>query len=335
MPQNQNNLGQSNQPQPVPISGNQHLGFFNQIQNNTAINQAPKSPPPPAPSQQPGNVNSQGLRYSYPNYSNSSNSQIPSQAQLTSPRPSTQIPTYPPIPTQSDSLLPSGQSMTQDLNIPRTNQQIPVQSNQIPQQTTNRTLPVMSNPSIQSSPPLQSQAPKSLERPKYINPTNFQQSQLPKPQNLNELRTLANNTNMLKEPESFNVNYPEQLINQNQVIQINTYDILKLCIYIIPGISILLILFKLIRDELVMWHARQSVLTHVIWLLVILILNNVINLPLISGGGFSLSTIWNILLIGILIYAGAQAYIGKKWTIPVIYDLGLNFIEGKNISRPS
>lgn len=171
--------------------------------------------------------------------------------------------------------------------------------------------------------------PQPNSRNEYLNPSNIQQKiqQPAKPQNVAELKQVAYQANKLPQNEQMEIGYSE-LEKQGRIVQINTYDVLKLCIYIIPGIQIFLLLLKSIKDETVMWHARQSLIAQVIWLTVLTVFN-LINFPLISGSGFSLATIWNILMIGVLIYAGSMAYAGKQFRIPIIAEIGTVFIDGR------
>lgn len=132
-------------------------------------------------------------------------------------------------------------------------------------------------------------------------------------------------------PEAANI-YPDQydkLETTNTKIEINTHEILKLCIYVIPAFPIFILLLKFTNDDEVLWHTRQSTLAQTLWLIVLYILNSM-NAPLISGSGFTIATLWNFICIGFLIYAGAQAYMGKKYRIPLVSEIGTGFIDNKS-----
>lgn len=163
---------------------------------------------------------------------------------------------------------------------------------------------------------------------KFINPSNFQQptpTNSIKPQSTAEVKQMAMDANILR--EGLKPNY-DHLDQAGRTIQINTFEVLKLCIYLIPGLPIFLLVLRSIKDPEVMWHSRQSLVAQAIWLIVLTIMN-LVNLPLVSGNGFSLALVWNIVLYGALIWAGVQAYLGKRWRIPVIAEIGTVFIDGQ------
>lgn len=221
--------------------------------------------------------------------------------------------------------IPQGQNIPPRQTTPSQSlpPQIPTQNNQIPRPVNPQKPNTQANQLTNSQENTPTRNPQTREQ--YLTPGNINQQPAPKPQRLSEVKQIATQANLNNPNFKPDYNHLEQ---GSRVIQVNTYDILKLCIYIIPGLSLVILILRSIKDEEVMWHARQSLVAQGIWLFILTILN-LINFPLISGNGFSLALIWNILLIGALIWAGAQAYMGKRWRIPLISEIGTVFIDGK------
>lgn len=240
-----------------------------------------------------------------------------------------------PNPVRIPQPLPQNQQVQQS---PRPTNPAPVQN---PQQVVRPR--VATPPQTQPLPQIQQPKPVQVQKPlpqtpvqpqqnsqiKYINPTNINQTQVL--QNMNDLkiRALDANRNLPEEQKSLNAQHYEKLNQQARQITINTYEILKLCIYIVPGVQVFILLFKSINDPDVIWHAKQSLVTQAIWLTAYFILQNT-GIPLISGAGFTIANIWNLFMIGVLIYAGYKAYIGQKWRIPVVSDIAITYIDGKS-----
>lgn len=283
-----------------------HLAFVNQ--NNSGMggrNQSvePSTNPTPIPSVTNFVGNSQ-QRPTIPQ--NNANNAATKPVNQQSPSPVNSSPQRRPVPVQQ----PGGvrvpqQNPARSPNVVRTNQ---TQNQNPPAQRKPENAPV--------------QLPPVNNRPKYINPLNFQGQRNRAP--VEEVQNEPTQIPVIEEPA---VSYPH-LENQSRNITINTYEILKLCIYIIPTLPVFLLLLRSVKDKEVMWHARQSLIGQLIWLVVLFVLN-AFNAPLISGNGITLATLWNILLIGTLIYAGSQAYLGRRWAIPVIHEIGITYIEGE------
>jgi len=297
-----------------------HLAYFNN--RNPEIN--PSQP-----------VNTPNLRQALPNQQTfgnpvpqnvqaqatpSQNTNQPNLVQQPKPYfPANQLPNTPvaqkpiqsPPQVQNQSVLRPVQNPTQPVP-----QQINEAVNQ-PPQIQRPQMQIPANPQNQPNPQL-----------KYLNPENITQN-LP-PKNMDELRVRAIQANkqLPDLPKNITNQHYDPLVPQTKQITINTFELLKLCIYIIPGLPIFMVIFKSIKDEEVMWNSRQSLVMQVMWLTVYFLLQN-INLPLISGSGITLANIWNLLCIGVLVYTGSQAYVGKHYRIPVVSDIGTTFIDGK------
>ncbi len=189
-------------------------------------------------------------------------------------------------------------------------------ANTAPHLVTQNHLPSKTVQHTQSTPP----------KIEYVNPNNIK---IPhRPESYADLKTQALENE--KQPptvstEVYQKHY-DQLQKQNTKLEIDTHEILKLVLYVIPVIAVFIIIFKAPNSEEVLWHARQSVIAQVFWLLVLYILNGT-GAPLIAGNGFTLATLWNIICITNLVYAGAQAYLGKKHKIPLVYDIASGFID--------
>jgi uncharacterized membrane protein len=196
--------------------------------------------------------------------------------------------------------------------------------------------------------PLVNQSTQTTAPEQYINPNNFQkvlgvqpnsapqtpninpnQSQIP-PQNPNppidaqDLRGAVPQmpVNQFYKPVQ---NQPQPRVqNTNQPKSNN--DIIKLVIYAVPIIAIFIHLLKSIDDEDVLWHSRQSLVGQGIWFAVLIILR-FIDAPIISNYGPMLV---NIAAYGLLVFAGIKAYDHQRYNIPVVYDIGKNFIDNKN-----
>lgn len=162
----------------------------------------------------------------------------------------------------------------------------------------------------------------------YLNPENISHNLPPKDLEELKLKAIQFQKQLPELPGTIVSQHYGNLEIHSKQININTFEVLKLCLYIVPGLPVFLLIFRSINDKEVTWHARQGLLMQVIWLFVYFVLQN-LSLPLISGSGISLANIWNISCIGILVYAGSQAYIGKQYRIPVISDIGATFIDGK------
>jgi uncharacterized membrane protein len=202
-------------------------------------------------------------------------------------------------------------------------QQRPI-TNSVPQTNTlqpQRPLQPQANQIPNRPPTYQHVVNQPIQRPTYINPNNFEvkPDQIPAEKLPDLMRAVDKGSPVL--------NYPHLERSSNQII-INTHQVLKLVLYVVPTINVLVLMFRSIKDKEVLWHSRQSVLMQVIWLLVLFIINS-IGGPLISGDGITLALLWNIFCIGVLIYGGAQAYIGNRWRIPIVAEIGMAFIDEK------
>jgi uncharacterized membrane protein len=166
----------------------------------------------------------------------------------------------------------------------------------------------------------------TLPKIEYINPNNIK---IPhRPESYADLKTQAIENDKPLPTQATEV-YKEQynkLQKQNTKLEIDTHEIIKLVLYVLPVIAVFIIIFKAPNAEEVLWHARQSVIAQIFWLLVLYILNST-GAPLIAGNGFTLATLWNVICITNLVYAGAQAYLGNKHKIPLVYDIASSFIE--------
>jgi uncharacterized membrane protein len=234
-------------------------------------------------------------------------------------------------PAQQNPVL-NQQTSTQNQQVIRPRVSAPAQPLSIQQPQQPRTVQTPQPVSVQTPrvPVQQPQNPQAQTNSqiRYLNPNNIQQAIPPK--TIQDLKQQAVNANqqLPAQPTQIPTQHYDKMLPQTHEVKINTFDVLKLCEYIIPGLSIFLLLFKSIKDEVVMWHARQSLVAQAIWLTAYFIFEN-INFPLISGSGITLANIWNLAAIGVLIYAGAQAYIGKQYRIPIISDIGTVFIDGR------
>lgn len=205
------------------------------------------------------------------------------------------------VPQQSNVLRPQ-------TTIPANNiSQAPFQTRPAPQPQSQPSNPIRKTTSIQDQ--------------KYLNPNNFRPENRIEPKTTQDLRSVA------KINESVPIEY-NHLVNTSKTIEVNTYDVLKLSLYIIPGLSIFILLLNSIKDKDVLWHSKQSLLTQCIWLFVLFVIN-LIPLPLIRGEGLTLATLWNLGLVGVLIFTGAKAYLGEKYRIPFISDIGARLLEDK------
>lgn len=349
--QNQNTISPNPSPSNTPIgsvppTSNQSSVQSSQQVNNPSTTQmgqlrpnipANAAQPRPTPLTSQANTVSTSFANNFPPSNQSTNQNIIDSKHLgfmnqtnNNAKPLQPAPAQNPTPLQQSTIAsPGPQEMPnyayQSGNRPQTPP--PIRQSDTGQANTFK--PLNAAPQTNNSTTFQSSNPQ-ISRNDFINPSNIQQKiqQPVKPQNVQELKQVAFNANKLQPVNQMQVGY-DSLEKQSRVVQINTYDVLKLCIYIVPGVQVFLLLLKSIKDETVMWHARQSLIAQVLWLMVLTIFN-LINFPLISGGGFSLATIWNILMIGLLIYAGAMAYAGKIWRIPVIAEIGTVFIDGKS-----
>jgi uncharacterized membrane protein len=344
---NQNNTTHNNFSSDQNVS-DKHLSYFNQGgqttsgQNQQAANQSnPISQPVSNQSQTFQSSNSTTLQSSNPPISSDplhqpTKTYYPNQSEpVVSMGLQPSISQAPVIPAPQQPANPTSQPRpaSQPTVQPQQNNQTPFTMPIQPRQQT----PMPANTAVQSQPPApQSSNASTLQhantqqplKQNYINPNNFQQFQQANPKSLDELRQVAANANQpIPEQRSDLVkDHYNPLEQQSRIIQIDTYEILRLCIYLIPGLPIFVLLLKYTNDKDVVWHSKQALLMQAIWVVVYIIMQ-AISAPLISGDGLSLSTIWNILSIGILVYAGSQAYIGKRYRIPVVSEIGTNFID--------
>lgn len=139
-----------------------------------------------------------------------------------------------------------------------------------------------------------------------------------------------NQVNGINIQEIYSQQYNKLINNQqDEKIEIDKYSLIALCTYIIPTLSIFILIFNFNSNKINMQrHARQALILQIIWLMVLYIINST-NLPILTGNGFSITTIWNLLYIIASIRAGSSAYLGNFYKIPLIYDIASNFIENK------
>lgn len=139
-----------------------------------------------------------------------------------------------------------------------------------------------------------------------------------------------NQANEINIQEIYSQQYNKLINNQHdEKIEIDKYSLIALCTYIIPALAIFILIFNFNSNKINMQrHARQAVILQIIWLVVLYIINST-NLPILTGNGFSIAAIWNLLYIIISIRAGSSAYLGNFYKIPLIYDIASNFIENK------
>ena len=310
--QNNNNSGSSPQQNFVD---NKHNGYFTQAQNSTLPPNTQQVQTTPQSGQNPfnyGSIQNKGQTVFAP----TKPGQVINNPHInTNPIPNTPLP----IPTvqnnvQATQPIPLNQPLRPPLQQP-----VPIAQPIPPSQS-----PIQQ---IQTPPAVQNQNVNPT-KPQYINPSNFKP--LEKPQNLEDLKKQALEANKAL-PGDFNIYQDEykKLEPVNTKIEINTHELLKLCIYVIPVFPIFVLLLKFSNDEEVLWHTRQSALTQTLWFVVLYALNST-GAPLVAGGGLTIATLWNLICIGFLIYAGSMAYMGKKYRIPIISEIGTNFIDKKS-----
>ncbi len=108
-------------------------------------------------------------------------------------------------------------------------------------------------------------------------------------------------------------------------VEINSHELLKLIIYVVPVVAAFVLLFKSVDDEEVLWHTRNSIVFQALWFTVWLVLK-LIDAWILSD--YILGII-NVVCYVTLIYAGIQAYLHKRYHIPVSYEIGKSYIEGQ------
>lgn len=102
-----------------------------------------------------------------------------------------------------------------------------------------------------------------------------------------------------------------------------TEDLVNVSVYVIPLISILIILSKKFKRSITLWHARQSIIFQLIFFTILFILR-LIQIPIIS---FQFVTVLSLLGLCVMIFSGIKAYNKEKFMIPVIYDIARNYID--------
>lgn len=274
-----------------------------QITSNPNARPAPQNTVLRQPEANPANNSMQPQPQSYPQPKPLTpvQNQAPVRHQQTPPPVIPSSPNINSVPQQSNSLQPQTTISANNIS------QSPFQTRPAPQ------------PQSQPSHPIRK--PTSIQDQKYLNPNNFRPENRIEPKTTQDLRSVARINDSV--PIEYN-----HLHKNSKTIEVNTYDVLKLCLYIIPGLSIFILLLNSIKDKDVLWHSKQSLLTQCIWLFVLFVIN-LIPLPLIRGEGLTLATLWNLGLVGVLIFTGSKAYLGEKYRIPIISDIGARLLDDK------
>jgi len=168
---------------------------------------------------------------------------------------------------------------------------------------------------VQSNP----QVPQ--QRPQYINPHNFQNS--------NQTGSVSRNQVTPQEVKAAIPTMPLNEYENLKDIKTTTPDdkhaVIKLVMYIVPIIGVFALVLRSFTNKDVLWHIRQSLVIQLLWFSVMIFLS-ILNAPIISG---IILTLWKLFGYGVLLLAGIQAYNGGKYEVPVVYDIGKNFIEDK------
>lgn len=184
---------------------------------------------------------------------------------------------------------------------------------------------VLNNQNQVQQTPVQQQQPGQMQRP----PQQQLQNQLPaqpvQPSPIRQSTPVAPQQKTIPQMQ-IDSHYDELKKEAKINATVNTHEILKLGLYVVPIIALFVHLLKSTDDKEVLWHARQSLVAQGVWFMVIIVLT-LLDAPIFSS---TLLTIWRIAGYLILIFAGAQAYLGQRYHIPLAYDIGKNFIEEKN-----
>jgi uncharacterized membrane protein len=213
-------------------------------------------------------------------------------------------------------VVPASQPQPQQQIQTRPNPTAAVQQ-PLPQQPVNNATPVQQQQFINPNNFQEVLGAKNVQYPEGSRPTPVQV----RPQDL----TQATETKIPQMPiqDYNNLKNPQpQQQSQSQPIS-NRNEVLKLVIYILPVIALFIQVFRTSNDKDVIWHTRQSLVIQGIWFTVMLVLT-VMDAPIFSG---ILLTLWKFFGYGLLILAGANAYNGKRYQVPVAYDIGKSFIE--------
>ncbi len=197
-----------------------------------------------------------------------------------------------PTPQNTDNIQPINQdrqNVTSQQSIPRPN---------IPQQINSGPIDTKPSSQIQSS-------RSEFENINQVLNTDLDLDEIAK---LNEAKRLIENEE--KKNDSSELTLKSE--------SINTYKVLNLCLYVVPLVAYVVLVSRSIKDEDVIWHAKQSAIAQVFWYGILIGLS-ILNLPRL--GFIEFVPFWNLIAYSALIVAGWNAYNGIRWPIPLVFEI--------------
>lgn len=131
---------------------------------------------------------------------------------------------------------------------------------------------------------------------------------------LDEIAKLNEAKRLIEEEESKSDTSGLQVKSESS----DTYKVLNLCLYVVPLVAYVVLISRSIKDEDVMWHAKQSAIAQVFWYGILIGLS-ILNLPRL--GFIEFVPFWNLIAYSALIVAGWNAYNGIRWPIPLVFEI--------------
>lgn len=132
--------------------------------------------------------------------------------------------------------------------------------------------------------------------------------------NLDEIAKLNEARKLIEDEETRTDSSKLQLKSESS----DTYKVLNLCLYVVPLVAYVVLISRSIKDEDVMWHAKQSGIAQLFWYGILIGLS-VLNLPRL--GFIEFVPFWNLIAYSALVVAGWNAYNGIRWPIPLVFEI--------------